>query len=187
MQLRTILCPVDFSGGSRAALQFAADLASHTGAGLALVHVWEPPRWLTGAEMPIVGDVLPQIISAEEQTLQAWVRDAQRLGARQVTSQFLCGAAWDEIVNFARRDSTIDLIVMGTHGRTGLRHMLIGSVAEKVVRHAPCRVLVTREREEQPVCAQHRPQRGRGSGTRREQTDDMIGELGPPADRTGPA
>jgi nucleotide-binding universal stress UspA family protein len=105
------------------------------------------------AEIPIVREVLPQIIGAEEQTLQAWVRDAQRLGARQVTSKFLCGAAWNEIVNFARRDPTIDLIVMGTHGRTGLHHMLIGSVAEKVVRHAPCRVLVTREREEQPVCA----------------------------------
>jgi nucleotide-binding universal stress UspA family protein len=154
MQLRTILCPVDFSGESRAALQFAADLASHTGAGLALVHVWEPPRWMTGAEMmPIVGDVLTQVIGAEEQALQAWVCDAQRLGARQVTSKFLCGAAWNEIVNFARQDPTIDLIVMGTHGRTGLRHMLIGSVAEKVVRHAPCRVLVAREREEQPVCA----------------------------------
>lgn len=46
---------------------------------------------------------------------------------------------------------------MGTHGRTGLRHVLIGSVAEKVVRHAPCRVLVTRERDEQQVCTDIMP------------------------------
>jgi nucleotide-binding universal stress UspA family protein len=54
---------------------------------------------------------------------------------------------WDEIVGIAREDRAIDLIVLGTHGRTGIRRALIGSVAERVVRHAPCTVMVVGSRE----------------------------------------
>ena len=60
---------------------------------------------------------------------------------------FATGTPWNETVAIAKRDPSIDLIVMGTHGRTGLKHALLGSVAEKVVRHAPCPVLVARDRD----------------------------------------
>lgn len=80
--------------------------------------------------------------------LEQWADQARRAGAPEVSSRFVEGVAWDRIVDAAKRDSSIDLIVMGTHGRTGLKAALIGSVAEKVVRHPPCRVLVTRERDE---------------------------------------
>ena len=147
MQLRKILCPVDFSNDSREAMEFAIELAAKNHAALALVHVWEPPLWLTSSEMPISGEAIQQIVDSEEQNLETWAGDARRLGAPDVSSSFLRGAAWDQVVQAAKSDPSVDLIVMGTRGRTGLKHALIGSVAEKVVRHAPCRVLVTRRRE----------------------------------------
>ncbi len=146
MQLRKILCPVDFSDGSRAAMQFAIELAIKTHVPLALVYVWEPPLWATATPGMVFGDALQTVVDADAKMLEQWADEARRAGAHDVSSQFLEGVAWDRIVDAANRDSSIDLVVMGTHGRTGLRAALIGSVAEKVVRHAPCRVLVTRER-----------------------------------------
>jgi nucleotide-binding universal stress UspA family protein len=68
------------------------------------------------------------------------------MGVREVQARSETGAAWDRIVAIADADPAIGLIVMGTRGRTGLPRALLGSVAEKVVRHAPCSVLVARER-----------------------------------------
>ena len=150
MQLRKILCPIDFSEGSKEALRNACDLALGSGAALRLVHVWEVPLWLTTSQMPVSPDVVQELIDLDQQNLDAALADAKRAGVKDVTAELLRGVAWDEVVRLAKNDSQIDLIVMGTHGRTGLRHVLIGSVAEKVVRQAPCRVLVTRVRGEQP-------------------------------------
>lgn len=60
---------------------------------------------------------------------------------KKIAIKFLEGAPWDQIISTAREDPAIDLIVMGTHGRTGVKRALIGSVAERVVRHAPCAVM----------------------------------------------
>ncbi len=146
MQLRKILCPVDFSDSSRAAMQFAIELAIKTHTPLALVYVWEPPLWATATPGVVFGDALQAVVEDEAKLLEQWADDARRAGVSEVSSSFLEGVAWDRIVDAAQRDTSIDLVVMGTHGRTGLKAALIGSVAEKVVRHAPCRVLVTRER-----------------------------------------
>jgi nucleotide-binding universal stress UspA family protein len=104
MGFTKIVCPVDFSAGSREALRIAAELARDWSAPLVVAHVWEPPKWSSGEVMIA-------------------------------------------ILSLLKDDPAIDLVVMGTHGRTGLKHVLLGSVAEKVVRHAPCPVLVVRERE----------------------------------------
>jgi nucleotide-binding universal stress UspA family protein len=145
MGFTKIACPVDFSACSREALRVAVELAGKSGS-LVLAHVWEPPRWATG-EVPVAPEVIQQMVEAEQAELDKWKATAQQLGAPAVTVRFLTGAAWDAIVSLLKADPEIDLVVMGTHGRTGLQHVLLGSVAEKVVRHAPCPVLVVRDRE----------------------------------------
>lgn len=144
MKLTKVLCPVDFSSGSREALRFAADLVRDSGASLVLAHVSDPLPWSIRGDVPIGPSVIQSMLDSEQAELARWQGLAKELGAREVAVRFLTGAPWDQIVSFARNDRSIDLIVMGTHGRTGLTHVLLGSVAEKVVRHAPCAVLVVR-------------------------------------------
>ena len=146
MGFTRIVCPVDFSACSREALRIAAELARDWSAQLVVAHVWEPPRWSTG-EVMIAPEVLQNMVDAEEAELENWKATAKQLGAREVGTRFLSGVAWDAVLSLLKDDRAIDLVVMGTHGRTGLKHVLLGSVAEKVVRHAPCPVLVVRERE----------------------------------------
>lgn len=146
MSFTKIVCPVDFSPCSQEALRVAAELARDWSASLILAHVWEPPRW-SSSEVPVAPEVIQNMIDAEEAELESWKATAQQLGAREVGTRFLTGVAWDAIITLLKEEPAIDLVVMGTHGRTGLEHVLLGSVAEKVVRHAPCPVLVVRERE----------------------------------------
>jgi nucleotide-binding universal stress UspA family protein len=145
MGFTKIVCPVDFSPCSREALRVAAELARDASAPLVLAHVWEPPRWATG-EIQLAPGIVQDLVDAEEAELARWKVTARQLGAREVAVRFLTGVPWDEIVTLAQSDPGIDLVVMGTHGRTGIKHVLLGSVAEKVVRHAPCAVLVVRAR-----------------------------------------
>jgi universal stress protein A len=144
MGFKKILCPVDFSACSSEALKVAAELAREWGASLVLAHVWQPSQWSFGELAP---DVIQAAVDAEQAELQKTQVLAKELGVREVEARFLTGAPWDQLVSAARNDPAIDLIVMGTHGRTGLRHVVMGSVAEKVVRSAPCAVLVVRSRE----------------------------------------
>jgi len=147
MVFHKILCPVDFSAGSRQALKLAAQLAKESAAPLVLAHVWQPTQW-AAAEVQLAPGVMQDMLDTEHAELAKWRAEAVELGAGDVEVRFLTGAPWDQIIGTARADRAIDLVVMGTHGRTGLTHVLLGSVAEKVVRHAPCAVLVVREPEQ---------------------------------------
>lgn len=140
------MCPVDYSPGSKEALRTAATMAAESGGELVIVHAWEP-MYSGGEGFGLTANLMADLRKSVEESLELWRMDAVRLGAKRVTSMFLTGAPWNEIVGAAKNDPAIDLIVMGTHGRTGLKHVLIGSVAEKVVRHAGCPVLVIRSRE----------------------------------------
>jgi universal stress protein A len=142
MRYAKILCPVDFSPPSHEALVAAADLAQRFDSALTLVHVYQVPM-LAVPEMSLDPGVLVQILRSIDETLAKLTQEAIGLGARRVESSKIEGIPWDTIVKLAR-DGQSDLVVMGTHGRTGLRHALLGSVAERVVRHAPCPVLVVR-------------------------------------------
>lgn len=146
MGFTKIVCPIDFSAGSRQALRTAAELARDWSTALILVHVWEPPKWSSG-EVMLSPEVVQTTIDTEEAELEIWKTTAKQLGARDIDTRFLTGVAWDALVELLKADPAIDLVVMGTHGRTGLRHVLLGSVAEKLVRFAPCAVLVVRDRE----------------------------------------
>lgn len=136
-----ILCPVDFSEPSRKAMRAAAELAVAVGASLTLQHVYEVPAYVAPPA------TLPAIVEGEKSrtrsSLSDWQVEAKALGAEDVRIVWCEGTAWHEITRRAA-DHGHDLIVLGTHGRTGLSHALIGSVAERVVRHAGCPVLTIR-------------------------------------------
>ena len=145
MTYRKLLVAVDFSPIARDAMRVAADLAVQAKAELLVAHVWQTPIYSFASEAPFPGDVVEDLVASAEKLLAEWTAEARNLGAN-ARSVFLDGVAWDRIVDTLRRDPAIDLCVIGTHGRTGIRHALLGSVAEKVVRHAPCAVLVYRHR-----------------------------------------
>jgi nucleotide-binding universal stress UspA family protein len=145
MQIHQILVPFDFSPTAREALAPAADLARRYGAALVLLHVYEPPLY------PVPPDAMrlpsPEVMAAEvtalETDLEGVQRQLQSEGVGNVTVNIAQGDPVKEILREIK-DVGIDLVVIGTHGRTGLKHLLLGSVAEKVVRSAPCPVLTVR-------------------------------------------
>jgi nucleotide-binding universal stress UspA family protein len=139
---KNILCPVDFSASSRHALAVATELAKTSDATLTIVHVWQPPLYGT-VDAPVSGEIVQSIIDDAERALADWEASAKAGGVRVLGSKMLTGDPAKEIV-ISGTSSHADLIVMATHGRSGLKHVLLGSVAEKVVRHAACDVLVVR-------------------------------------------
>ncbi len=136
-------CAVDFSDGARFAMAEAAELAQKFDAELVLVHVHEPPL---GAEVPLDESALEMISVDLERALAAWRLEAGRRLGEPVRSQVRFGDPAAEIVRFAR-DAEVDLVVLGSHGSAGFRAGVLGSVAERVVRDAPCPVLVIRPTE----------------------------------------
>jgi nucleotide-binding universal stress UspA family protein len=145
MRFKKLLVPVDFSEPSRAALLAASQMCADTGAQMVLVHVWQPNVYAYTAPVFPVSFAEDYLRDAREK-LAGWQQEAHRAGARLVSTEVLTGTPWHELVELLRKDEAIDLVVMGTHGHSGLKHVLLGSVAEKVVRHAPCPVLVYRTR-----------------------------------------
>ena len=141
--IHTLLSPVDFSDASDHALDYAIDLAFKLGARVHIIHVWQPPTYALADGIFIPpGDYLSNYMLDLQEQLDKCVA---RYADRGVTLQgnLIEGVPYTTIIQTAQ-EIQADLIVMGTHGRTGLTHALVGSVAEKVVRLAPCPVLVTR-------------------------------------------
>jgi nucleotide-binding universal stress UspA family protein len=137
-----ILVPTDFTESCRAAIDAAVDLAARFDASITLVHVWEvPPSVAVGLGTNAVELLMPMQEAARKQ-LDVEVQ-ALKARAPTVASELRSGTVWEEILAVAR-ERNADLIVIGTHGRTGLRHAVLGSVAEKVVRTSPVPVLTVR-------------------------------------------
>ena len=144
-----ILVPVDFSPHAERAFNYATTLAQRFNATLGLVHVVEDP-FVTGAwnnEVFVldVGELFEGLIANAEQRLAALTRSAAAVGLTAATA-VTTGRPAHTIVEHAK-EGGFDLIVMGTHGRTGLSHVVMGSVAERVVRTAPCPVLTVHTAE----------------------------------------
>ena len=146
--IRQILVPTDFSEPSRAALDYAAELARPFEASVDVLHVWEVPLFMPPASLLNAGVTNTSFLEAyrksAEDAVAQFAADAKQRGV--VVRAFFAelGPPAFTIVEFARaRD--YDVIVLGTHGRTGLSRALIGSVAERVVRHAACPVLTVRQ------------------------------------------
>jgi nucleotide-binding universal stress UspA family protein len=153
IQLKRILVPTDFSEHSERAAAYAAELARRFQAEkVYCVHVSDIPAdllatsayYMTGPSE----DFIDQVRAQSKQSLDAFV--AKNLAGLPVETVFLEGRPFVEIIRFAR-ENAVELIVIATHGRTGLTHALFGSVAERVVRKAPCPVLVVHREEREFV------------------------------------
>lgn len=136
MKCQHILVPVDFSQDSEEAVRCAIGLAQQFQARLTLLHAIYVPE---AAEVNLAA-YLDKIQSESDQLMAACRKRVEDAGVA-VDSLVVRGVPSHRITETAQEQQA-DLIVMGTHGRTGLRHMLIGSVAERVVRHASCPVMV---------------------------------------------
>ena len=143
MEVRRILCPTDFSASARRALAEAATLARWYEARLTILYVAPLAPTLQAGPM-VIDPINLEPVSAEriEEELRAFAEPATRAGL-DVHLARREGPAAAGIVEEAEREGA-DVIVMATHGRSGLAHLLIGSVAEKVVRHATTPVLTIR-------------------------------------------
>ena len=142
MSFKKIFVAVDFSAQAREALRVASDMAVAGHAELTLVHVWQHDHAFEPSLAGPPGTIYDDILERIQQDLDDWKRRAEEMGVSHVRTAVIRGQAWKEIVELLRGDRTYDLVVLGTHGRTGLSHALLGSVAEKIVRHAPCPALV---------------------------------------------
>jgi universal stress protein A len=137
--IRHILVPTDFSAPAKEALDVGLFLAERFGATLTLLHVFQPPIFVYAADIYVPFDELERRAGDATRALAA---DA-RVRYPNVEPLVVEGTAWDRIVDIADRRG-VDLIVLGTHGRRGISHLVLGSVAEKVVRMSPVPVLTTR-------------------------------------------
>lgn len=143
LNLKRILVPVDFSAASNNAVEYARRISERMKAQLIFIHVVESDVSLTEETLPrICADELKE--NAEE-NLRGLVWSGRNNGPTAATSMIRSGLPTHEIVEVAK-ESDVDLIVIATHGHTGWKHFAIGSTAERVVRAAPCSVLVVREK-----------------------------------------
>jgi nucleotide-binding universal stress UspA family protein len=137
-----ILVPTDFSVASSAAIELAVTMASKFGAELTLLHVWELPVYPYMELMMLSPALTNSVEKAATECLATKLKEVQSSLPR-AKSKLMMGVPWQQIVEVIK-ESKADLLVMGTHGRRGLEHALMGSVAEKLVRLSPVPVLTVR-------------------------------------------
>ena len=145
MEIKKILVPCDFSSYAEHALTWAVRLAQHSNAKIVLVYAVPIFPHLSYTEVPILVDIPKietQLIAEGEGQLRKFLAE-HNTGNVQIEPRAMLGDPFAVICRVAQEEH-IDLIVLGSHGRTGLSHVFLGSVAERVVRHAPCPVLVAR-------------------------------------------
>lgn len=144
-RLKRILVPIDFSDCAKKALQYAIPLAKEHEAAITLLYVMPADRAVGEYGGIDYASLQTETRASSDRALAALVVDEVR-GEVPADTLVRTGAPVVEILE-AAKDLPADLIVISTHGRTGLKHVFLGSVAEHVVRRAPCPVLVVRERE----------------------------------------
>jgi len=155
LPIRTIVCPTDFSEPSYEALKVADELASHFSAELVLIHVVAPVPMYPTPVTPEASASSAGILASYQQEMEVYAKKSldqvvqERLAEDVKSRTRVClGDAANEIVGAAEEEKA-DLIVIATHGLTGWRRLMFGSVAERVVRVAQCPVLTIRDPEGQ--------------------------------------
>lgn len=145
------MVPIDFSEHSKNALKYAVPFAQQFNASLSLIYVVEPAVYPADFSFGQVGfpSVEDELRKKGAEELEGLIK--KEIG-KKVAAEYVIrtGKAFFEIDQFAR-EATFDLIIIATHGHTGMEHLLFGSTAEKVVRYAPCPVLVVRHDEHEFV------------------------------------
>lgn len=145
MSAQHILVPLDFSEQSQHVLDYAIDLADKLEARLTVLHVIQRPVFGPGMGMePVYGAYMEQAEPIANQNVSNAVEHVREAGVA-CEGEVDAGTPFQQIVDMAV-NKQVDLIVIGAHGHTGLAHLLLGSVAERVIRLAPCPVLVVRSR-----------------------------------------
>lgn len=148
IRLSKILVPTDFSQHSANAVRYGAELAAKFGADLHLLHCVEQTPILYGEGGAWISpETIVELQAAADKQLQEVPVDVDGVN---VVRKCVDGHPFVEVIRYAKSEET-DLIVMGTHGRGAIAHLLLGSVAEKVVRKAPCPVLTVRDKEHEFV------------------------------------
>lgn len=149
IQIDRILAPTDFSTHAEGAIRFACELAERFGAELHLLHVLSDVSVPAGPDPMLISSMPPEYYREVEQQARAQLDAVLKPDWPKPTrleTEVRWGDAVDEMASYAQERS-IDLIVVSTHGRTGLAHVLLGSVAERIVREAPCPVLTIRSKK----------------------------------------
>jgi nucleotide-binding universal stress UspA family protein len=144
MQIKTILFPTDFSQGARAAMDHAVSLAGDYKARLVLLYVIQDisiAEWYIPSSLSVT-DLVEDMQKSAWKEMDKWAAEVSAK-VKEVEKMVVRGVPFVEIIRTAK-EKNADLIVIGTHGRTGIDHMLFGSTAEKVVRKSPCPVLTVR-------------------------------------------
>jgi len=150
LNLKKILVPIDFSGMSKHAFQYALRFAEQFGCEIGLLHVVEPETVIAGTPLAVDIFAQPEEDTADAEAELASLTASSRSRRISFRSAVRIGHAPNEITK-AAKEMDVDLIVIATHGYTSWRHLCIGSTAERVVRTAPCPVLVVREKEHEFV------------------------------------
>ena len=153
IKLRNILFPTDFSDLSKHALIYVRSFAESYKADVHVLHVVDEAYqyWMAhGPEMMPVGPPPEDVVEACKKEMTRFVGDHLYGWQCTVHQSVALGRPYLEIIRYAR-EKKIDLIILGTHGRSGLKHALLGSVAERIVRKSPCPVLTIRDPEHEFV------------------------------------
>jgi nucleotide-binding universal stress UspA family protein len=151
MAIQHILVPVDYSSCSRAALRFAVDLAEKYQATLDVVHVWDRPSYVSDVMMtttePVSGKSLIRLIQQNAQhDLEEFLKSIELPHGMTASGRLISGDPASALLHELKQGKH-DLVVLGTHGRTGLSHILLGSVAEKLARLSPVPVLTVPDQQ----------------------------------------
>src|SRR5262245_32597966 len=148
LAIARILAPTDFSRHADVAVKYACGLAEKFGSELHLLHVLSETILPVGPDPSLVATMPPEFYATSEEQSRAALKDLLAPGWPR-PSGVKVDVRWGdpvlEVVSYAGGHN-IDLIVVATHGRTGLSHVLLGSVAERIIREAPCPVLTIRDR-----------------------------------------
>jgi nucleotide-binding universal stress UspA family protein len=150
--IKNILVPTDFSESATAAYAYAREMAAIFKSKIILIHVYEPIVFYSEAPigMPDLVDIEKNIYASSEQSLDRIIQEHFKSDSGSlpgVEKMLVQGKPFIEIIRVAK-DQGIDMIIMSTHGRSALEHILLGSVTEKVVRKAPCPVLTIRSKSD---------------------------------------
>jgi universal stress protein A len=146
--LNSVLVATDFGDTSKSALEYGRNLARAFGATLHVLHVAQRVAPLAGAEFDTtnLGDLQADVMDDAQRQLEALLTNDDRTRLHAKPMVVASSAVASAIVAYAK-ETHVDVIVVGTHGRGAVSHLLMGSVAEHVVRNAPCPVLVVRPNE----------------------------------------
>jgi nucleotide-binding universal stress UspA family protein len=145
LSIRKILAPTDFSAHACHALRYARTFADRWDAELHLLNVIEPAVFPTEAGLTPMGliNLDSELAEAAERSMEELLQREELVGAARIVTSIAHGRASSTIIDYALEHS-IDLVVIATHGRTGLEHLIFGSTAERVVRESHCPVLTIR-------------------------------------------